>query len=73
MILAALDSEGFEGLSETAAEVWRLLDVPRSAPQVAEILGRSYEAPPDTIGEDVERLLGDLVRRGFVVSVGERG
>lgn len=66
VIVAARDRDDFESMSETAGAVWRLLDEPRSPQEVAEILGRTYDAAPEAISRDVERLLDDLMRRRLI-------
>jgi Coenzyme PQQ synthesis protein D (PqqD) len=67
ILLASVDREGCEGLAGTAAEVWDLLESPRSVAELVGALTPWYQAPSGIIAGDVTALLGDLRDRGFVV------
>lgn len=44
---------GLVALNETAAAVWEILQQERTEDQVVELLGREYDADPQTIRENV--------------------
>ncbi len=66
VLLARPGKAGVDLLSGTAGAVWRLLDRPRSLPELSAELGDRYGVAPATVGRDVEPLLGELVRRQMV-------
>lgn len=70
VFLAAPERDGFDRLSETAGVVWRLLDVPRSEAELVGMLAGDYGVPLEAIAADVEALLDDLRRRGWIEEVG---
>jgi hypothetical protein len=69
VVLARVDGEDLESLSETAGAVWGLLDEPRSVDELATALRASYGSDPARIASDVEALLDELVGRGVVERV----
>lgn len=69
VLLARPGNEGIDRLSETAGAVWRLLHVPCRLAEVVAALADAYGEHPDAIAADVEGLLRELCRRGWVVEV----
>lgn len=69
VVLARVDGEDLESLSETAGAVWSLLDEPRSVDELATALRASYGSDRARIARDVEALLDELVGRGVVERV----
>lgn len=66
ILLASVDGEDCEGLAGAAAEVWDLLESPRSVTDLVGALTPLYRASPGIIAGDVTALLGALRDRGFV-------
>ena len=54
-------------LNETGQAVWRRLDGVRPLRQIAHELAAEFDAPPETIEQDVLGLLGELSLRRMVV------
>lgn len=67
LLVINFETSFFYGLNRTATVVWNVLDSPRSASALAEILAGSFDADTETIGADIERLLSELVEEGLVV------
>lgn len=67
LLVINLDTSFYYGLNRTATAVWSSLGSPLSASALTEVLAGSFEADPETIGGDVERLLADLVEEGLVI------
>lgn len=53
-------------LSETASDIWRLLDGLRSERQVVEVLAERYCVAPDSIASDVSDMLASFRDNGLV-------
>ena len=71
LIVAAVGQEGFEVLSPTAGDVWRLLDKPMTLEQLVETVSSTYSVAQEVIARDVEALLGHLLERGLIESVAD--
>jgi hypothetical protein len=69
VLVTAPGREEVDRLSPSAVAVWSLLDDPSTLSAVVEQLVEIFQAPPSTIAGDVEVLLRDLVRRGWVREV----
>jgi hypothetical protein len=54
------------GLNEVASRVWELLAEPRSLSAICDALAEEYEVDPTTCGEQVGKLIADLVSEGLV-------
>jgi hypothetical protein len=54
-------------LNQTAADIWTLVDGARSNTEIVAMLARAYGRPAEEISDDVQRVLGDLAGRGFLV------
>lgn len=68
VLLAAPEGDGIELLTGTAAVIWHCLDAPATLRDLTGILADAYQKPPDAISSEVEALLQDLMRRGFLVT-----
>ena len=69
VLVTAPGREEVDRLSPSAVAVWSLLEEPLTLSGVVEQLVEIFQAPRATIARDVERLLGDLVRLGWVQEV----
>lgn len=69
VLLASPDGEGFDALSGGAPAVWGLLDRPLTASELVAALAPRYEVPPERLRPDLERLLEELCRRGWIEEV----
>jgi hypothetical protein len=69
VLLTSLESDGFEVLSETAADVWRLLESPRTTAEIAARLSVRFGEPVELVTTGVERLVRDLRAHGYVRSL----
>ncbi|MDF1553956.1 MAG: pyrroloquinoline quinone biosynthesis peptide chaperone PqqD [Deferrisomatales bacterium] len=54
-------------LNLLAGEIWCLLDGARDLGAVATTLAERFDAPADEIRADVEELVGDFTRRGWLI------
>lgn len=69
-VLLNLDTEHYFGLDEVGTRIWQLL-AERLAPGV--IVGRlldEYEAQEEQVRADVQRLVGELVAAGLILTEG---
>lgn len=53
-------------LAGTARRIWERLEYPASAEEVATALSAEFDAPSEAIGEAVDSIVADLLRRGLV-------
>ena len=70
--LVALDPVAGEcfGFNSVATSVWRELAEPKSFDQLRDALLAEYEVKPEQCSVELEALLQDLTRRGFVKANG---
>ncbi|QAY78471.1 PqqD family protein [Sphingosinicella sp. BN140058] len=66
--LAVMDlkSGAYIAFNRTAADIWKLLESPRSLEQLCETLERQYRIDPERCREDVEGLLRELEQMGVI-------
>jgi Coenzyme PQQ synthesis protein D (PqqD) len=69
IVLADVDREDFELLSETAAAAWRSLARPLTLTELIRSLAMRYGTAPEAIHSDVASLVQDLIERGAVVRI----
>ena len=73
--LVALDQRGGHcfAFNPVAASVWRLLEQPRTAAELEEMLLQEYDVEPAQCEAELNALLADLVNRHLIRSrAGER-
>ncbi len=63
-----LDSELFQ-LNETGTRVWDMLDGKTSLEQIITVLCQEYEAPYETIEQDVVELVQGLMAKNFILRI----
>lgn len=66
IVVMHLDSGDFFSLTDTAVEIWRLLDGTRSRDAIITDLSAAYDAPQAEIAADVDRFLARLREAGLV-------
>jgi hypothetical protein len=68
--IVALDAQSGTcfGFNSVAASVWRLLEHPQSAQQIAAALQDEYDVEPETCREEIAVLLHDLVVTGLIAA-----
>lgn len=69
MILLSPSSGHYYTLDEVGARIWELCDGSREVSSVVEALYAEYDAPLETIKQDVVELLDDLAREQLVTFV----
>lgn len=72
VLVTAVGHQEVDRLSPTAVAVWALLEEPATIDTVVDELTRVFDAPRERIADDVEALLADLDRRGWVEEVSHR-
>ncbi len=65
-MLLDLDSAGYFGLNSAGAQIWELLEMPRTLPELIEQLRSGYDDPPATIDRDVSAFVTALHVRTLV-------
>jgi hypothetical protein len=71
VVLAPPGREGFEELSPTAAAAWRMLETPRTLPELTDALAATYQVPPDDIADDIRRFVEELIERAAIEMVAD--
>ena len=61
------DSGVYYGLDDAGMRVWELLQEPRSAAQIREILVEEYQVTPQCCEEDLLALLQDMAKAGLIL------
>lgn len=67
-ILLDLETGTYFTLNPVGALVWRGLEQAESIDQIVERIVSEYDAPAAQVKSDVAQLLGELTRRGLVLS-----
>jgi hypothetical protein len=57
------------GLDAVGSRIWSLLDEPRSARELAELLEAEYDAPRERLRADAEALLAALLKAKLVEAI----
>lgn len=57
----------YYSLNELGARAWELLDETRTISEIAASLAAEYDAPQETIEEDLRTLLDQFVQAGLIV------
>lgn len=66
-VVVRMTADEWAVLEGTALDLWRLLAVPRSIPELADELSATYRADSETIARDTAEALVDWERRGLVI------
>lgn len=66
VVLLGLDEGRYYSLDEIGGRIWDLCDGARTVAQIAALLAAEYEAPPETITQDLVELLDDLANEKLV-------
>lgn len=66
LVLLDFDGAVYYGLDEVGARIWQLLGETESVDTIVATLAAEYDATPETLRADVERLLRELAERGLV-------
>ena len=66
ILLAPAEGNDFNLLSDTASQVWLLLDVPSTAGSMAKRLGEKYGMAPERIEGQIVNLLDELANMRVV-------
>lgn len=53
-------------LNATATRIWELLDTPRTAAEIAQVLADEFDAPAEVLRVDVAASLAELDAKGLV-------
>jgi hypothetical protein len=71
VVLAPPGRGDFEELSPTAAAAWRLLEAPRTLPELTDALAATYRMPREDVADDIRKLVEDLVDREAIEMVAD--
>ena len=65
-VLLNLQSGTYFGLNEVGTRIWTLFGEKKSLRQVFETLKQEYDVAPETLEQDLLRLVGELKTKGLV-------
>lgn len=66
LVLLGPEAEDYVGLNAVAADVWGRLERPASFPALVAALAEDYDAPPETIAQDLAPVIETLVETGLL-------
>jgi len=66
VIVAPPGTDTFESLAGTAADVWSLLDAPRTLDDLVVVMTQAYSANADQLKTDISALLERLMAAGSI-------
>lgn len=66
LLMMHADTQLFVSLNETGAFLWSLLNEPRDAATLAQLLSEEFEVAPATARSDIERWLADMLARNLI-------
>ena len=69
VVLLDLRSEQYYSLDDVGAKIWQLMADTPSSEEIAAKLAEAYDAPADTIREDVNLFVSGLVRDRLIEEV----
>lgn len=69
-IIINLASGMYYSLDKTGASVWMLIGGGYSTEEIAEVMSSRYPVPANRVREDVDRLIGEMVKQNLVLSAG---
>ena len=61
-----LENNGLFLLNEISGRIWELLQVEKSAEEIAAVLEAEYDAPAEVIRQDLDEFLDALVSHGIL-------
>jgi hypothetical protein len=67
VVLLDLDGGQYYALDEVSGRIWDLCDGSRDVSALVSEICRDYDAPAETVAEDVLAFLGDMVEEKLVV------
>ena len=67
VVLLNIQNKEVIGLSEVGAQIWDLIATPKTSNAICAALSQQYQATPDDVRPDVERLLRDLQEAGATI------
>ena len=65
-VILNVNSERYFGLDEMGTRMWQLLTESETIQQAYDALLESYEVEPDTLRNDMTRLIEELVQHGLL-------
>ena len=66
LVMMDIDAGRYFGLNEVATRVWEILEQPGSLEEICKILISEYEVDEKQCRQDVEELMGELIRMGLI-------
>lgn len=66
MVMMDVERGVYVGLDAIGTDIWKRLEAPAMAAELASILSEEYDADPATIERDVLALLSSLTEQGLV-------
>lgn len=54
-------------LNETGQEIWQRIDGKKNVGEIVKEIDAIYDAPEETLVDDIKGLLGELLKRKFIV------
>jgi len=66
VVILSLKDGVYYGLNPVGAQIWNLIQEPRSVQEILEILLSQFEVEPKRCEEDVLKLLQELASRGLI-------
>jgi hypothetical protein len=60
------DLDAIYTLNEVGTRIWKLIDERMGAPEIAEVIGREYEVPPEEAAGDTLGFLDSLKASGLI-------
>ena len=69
VVMMDVDLAAYFGLEEVAAEIWRLLETPRTPEQVVEALLEKYDVEPDECRKQTLAFIDALLERKLLAAV----
>jgi len=65
-VILDLDSESYFGLDEVGTRIWQAVTEAATIQDAFDTLSAEYEVAPDTLRDDLNKLLGTLLDRGLI-------
>jgi hypothetical protein len=66
VIVMRLDDGDFFSLTETARDIWQLIDGTRTRDELVEAMAELYRASPEEIAGEVDEFLASLIAAGLI-------